>query len=148
MMKLVVFYEKPYCAANAKQKQILRQSGCTLIERNLLEHGLDRESLHQFMEGKKIEEWFNPAAPAIKNGLINPANLNDADAIDLLMGDPILIRRPLMIIGTHRVCGFDANEIADLLERYVEPMPKINCLEKGCLEKRFKDSNQLEIKNS
>ncbi len=54
MLKLVVFYEKPFCAANAKQKQILRKSGCTLIERNLLEHGLDRDGLRSFMGEKAV----------------------------------------------------------------------------------------------
>lgn len=135
MVKLVVFYEKPFCAANAKQKQILRQSGCTLIERNLLEHGLDEETLRAFMGDKKVSEWFNPAAPAIKNGEIDTDMLDEAQAMKLLMGNPILIRRPLMIIGSEKLCGFDAQKVTELLDRYVEPMPKINCMEKGCLEK-------------
>lgn len=136
MIKLVVFYEKPFCAANAKQKQILRQSGCTLIERNLLEHGLDADTLRSFMEGKKVADWFNPAAPAIKNGEIFPETLDEGSAMELLMGNPILIRRPLMVIGTEKLCGFDADKVSEVLERYVEPMPKINCLEKGCLQMR------------
>ena len=135
-MKLVIFYEKPFCAANAKQKQILRSSGCTLIERNLLEHGLDAQSLRSFMGDKAVSEWFNPAAPAIKNGEIFPNDLDEAKAMELLMSDPILIRRPLMIIGTEKLCGFDAVKVAEILDRYVEEMPKINCMEKGCLEKR------------
>lgn len=136
MVKLVVFYEKPFCAANAKQKQILRQSGCTLIERNLLEHGLDTESLRSFMGDKKVADWFNPAAPAIKNGEISPETLDETSAMELLMANPILIRRPLMIIGTEKVCGFDEKRVSEILDRYVEPMPKINCMEKGCLEKK------------
>ncbi|MDP3465472.1 MAG: ArsC/Spx/MgsR family protein [Sulfuricurvum sp.] len=134
-MKLVIFYEKPFCAANAKQKQILRSSGCTLIERNLLEHGLDAQSLRSFMGDKAVSEWFNPAAPAIKNGEILPEALDEERAMELLMGDPILIRRPLMIIGTDKLCGFDAVKVAEILDRTVEEMPKINCMEKGCLEK-------------
>jgi nitrogenase-associated protein len=136
MMKLVVFYEKPFCAANAKQKQILRASGCTLIERNLLEHGLDADELRSFMGNKKVAEWFNPAAPAIKNGDILPNDLDEAMAMGLLMSDPILIRRPLMIIGSEKLCGFDAKKVAEILDRTVEEMPKINCMEKGCLENR------------
>lgn len=139
MMKLVVFYEKPYCAANAKQKEILRLSGCTLIERNLLEHGLERESLRSFFSGKKVSEWFNPAAPAIKNGLVRPETLSEAEAMELLMSDAILIRRPLMIIGREKLCGFDPAKVAELLDRYVAPMPKVNCMEKGCLEKRSQE---------
>lgn len=133
MVKLVVFYEKPFCTANAKQKEILRRSGCTLIERNLLEHGLDRAALRDFMGQKRVEEWFNPAAPAIKNALIDPSTLNESEAMELLISDPILIRRPLMIIGNEKLCGFDTDTVTQLLERYVEPMPKINCMEKSCL---------------
>jgi nitrogenase-associated protein len=136
MIKLVVFYEKPFCAANAKQKQILRQSGCTLIERNLLEHGLDAEALRSFMGDKTVAEWFNPAAPAIKNGEIAPDTLDEGSAMELLMAHPILIRRPLMVIGSEKLCGFDADRVSEVLDRYVEPMPKINCLEKGCLQMR------------
>ncbi|MFZ2890422.1 ArsC/Spx/MgsR family protein [Sulfuricurvum sp.] len=135
MIKLVVFYEKPFCAANAAQKQILRQSGCTLIERNLLEHGLDAESLRSFMGDKKVPDWFNPAAPAIKNGEIFPETLDEDSAMELLMANPILIRRPLMVIGTEKLCGFDEKKVSEILDRYVEAMPKINCMEKGCLEK-------------
>jgi nitrogenase-associated protein len=136
MVKLVVFYEKPFCAANAKQKQILRSSGCTLIERNLLEHGLDGDTLRSFMGDKKVADWFNPAAPAIKNGEVFPNDLDEGEAMELLMSNPILIRRPLMVIGNEKLCGFDAQKVSEVLDRYVEPMPKINCLEKGCLEKR------------
>lgn len=136
MVKLVVFYEKPFCAANAKQKQILRSCGCTLIERNLLEHGFDYDTLRSFMGDKAVAEWFNPAAPAIKNGSINPDTLDETEAMQLLMADPILIRRPLMVIGAEKLCGFDAAKVAEVLDRTVEPMPKINCMEKGCLEKR------------
>ncbi|MBV5320439.1 MAG: arsenate reductase family protein [Sulfuricurvum sp.] len=136
MLKLVVFYEKPFCAANAKQKQILRASGCTLIERNLLEHGLDAESLRSFMGDMAVCDWFNPVAPAIKNGEIFPDDLAEGEAMELLMSNPILIRRPLMVIGSEKLCGFDADKVSEVLERYVEPMPKINCMEKGCLEKR------------
>lgn len=135
MIKLVVFYEKPFCAANAKQKQILRASGCTIIERNLLEHDLDKEALRTFMGETKVTDWFNPAAPAIKNGEISPDMLNEDAAMELLMSNPILIRRPLMVIGSEKLCGFDEKKVSEVLERYVEPMPKINCMEKGCLEK-------------
>lgn len=137
MVKLVVFYEKPFCAANAKQKQILRSSGCTLIERNLLEHGLETDELRSFMGDKKVVDWFNPAAPAIKNGEITPSELDEVSAMKLLMSNPILIRRPLMMIGTEKLCGFDEKKVSELLDRYVEAMPKINCMEKGCLEKRL-----------
>ncbi len=38
----------------------------------------------------------------------------------LLMNDPILIRRPLMIIGSEKLCGFDSIKVAEVLDHYVE----------------------------
>jgi hypothetical protein len=41
-----------------------------------------------------------------------------------------------MVIGNEKLCGFDADKVSGVLERYVEPMAPINCMEKGCLQKR------------
>lgn len=41
-----------------------------------------------------------------------------------------------MIIGTEKICGFDEKKVSQILDRYVEAMPKINCMEKSCLEKK------------
>jgi nitrogenase-associated protein len=43
-----------------------------------------------------VAEWFNRAAPRIKSGEVRPETLDSYAALDLLLQDPLLIRRPLM----------------------------------------------------
>lgn len=116
-MKIVIFYEKPGCATNAKQKKSLRDADCMVIERNLLEHGMNIEELHTFFKKLPVDQWFNPNAPKIKNGEINPSLMNEMTALNLLIMEPTLIRRPLMVIGNKKLCGFDQAGVENLLKR-------------------------------
>lgn len=122
-MKIVIFYEKPGCATNAKQKKQLREAGCMILERNLLEHGLKRDELLEFLEPLHVSSWFNPSAPKIKNGEINPDALSKEAALQLLMMEPILIRRPLIVAGGRKMCGFDRGRLEQILEvSFNEPL--------------------------
>jgi len=114
-MNIIIFYEKPGCATNKKQKKILRDAGCTVIERNLMEHGMSPDELGDFIKHRPFNEWFNPNAPQIKTGHVNPQRLTKKEAFNLLFIDPILIRRPLMIIKDKRISGFKQSQIENLL---------------------------------
>ncbi len=115
-MKIVLFYEKPGCATNTKQKKMLRQAGCMVLERNLLENGLSKEELLAFLKPLHVSDWFNPNAPMIKTGEVDPYAISEAAALEILMRQPILIRRPLMVIGNRKLCGFDAKVLETILE--------------------------------
>jgi nitrogenase-associated protein len=119
-MNIVIFYEKPGCATNARQKKSLREAGCMVIERDLLRHGLNAEELHSFLSGLPVGQWFNPNAPKIKSGEIDPSGISEEAALRILMMEPILIRRPLMVIGRRKLCGFDSDRVEKLLERKFE----------------------------
>lgn len=115
-MKLIIFYEKPGCLTNAKQKNSLRKAGCMVIVRSLLDHQMTHEELYTYLEDKQVNEWFNPNAPAVKKGEIDPNAYTKEEALDLLFHEPILIRRPLISVEGHRMCGFDKPVIEDILE--------------------------------
>lgn len=106
-MKFIIFYEKPGCMTNAKQKQALRDAGYKVIERDLLNHGMKEEELYEFFKKMPVTKWFNPNAPQIKNGEILPINLTPEEALTMVTQNPILLRRPLMIIGEKKLCGFN-----------------------------------------
>jgi nitrogenase-associated protein len=114
-MKLAIFYEKPGCMTNAKQKTSLRSAGCMVIVRSLLDHQMTHEELLTYLEERSVPEWFNPNAPAIKKGEIDPNDYNEEEALELLFENPILIRRPLISVEGRRMCGFDKKEIEKLL---------------------------------
>jgi nitrogenase-associated protein len=107
LMTHIIFYEKPGCANNARQKQLLEAAGHSLSVRNLLSEPWTADRLLGFFVGKPVTEWFNNAAPKVKSGTIESEKLQAADAIALMLVDPILIRRPLMEAGGQRSVGFD-----------------------------------------
>jgi nitrogenase-associated protein len=110
-MATILFYEKPGCANNARQKALLREAGHELIVRDLLKTRWQSEELQAFFGSRPVAEWFNRAAPRIKSGEVVPEALDAAGALALMLDDPLLIRRPLLQVGEQREAGFDMARI-------------------------------------
>ena len=106
-MAHIVFYDKPGCGGNAKQKALLLASNHDLEVRNLLTTPWSAEELRPYFGDKPVDQWFNQASPRIKSGEIDPRGLTERDALALMIEDPLLIRRPLMRVGARREAGFD-----------------------------------------
>jgi len=102
----VIFYEKVGCAGNKKQKELLKKSGYRVIERDLLSTNWKKESLRAFMGS--VKKSFNEFAPDIKNRKIDIELLSENEALELMIKNPILIKRPLVVFDGKKFCGFDA----------------------------------------
>lgn len=118
-MATVQFYQKPGCATNARQKRTLEAQGHTVVTRNLLTEPWTAEELRGFFGSTPVASWFNPAAPRIKSGEISPNELDAEAAIALMLGDPLLIRRPLVEVDGQRCAGFDRDPVTSLLGRSI-----------------------------
>ena len=110
-MAIVRFYEKPGCANNTRQKQLLIQAGHHVDASSLLTEPWSADRLREFFGSRPILEWFNPAAPRIKSGEIQPASLTADQAIEAMLAEPLLIRRPLMEVDGQRMIGFDQTQV-------------------------------------
>jgi nitrogenase-associated protein len=106
-MATVVFYEKPGCVGNTKQKRLLTTAGHTLQVHNLLAEPWTPERLRPFFNDLPVAAWFNPTAPPITRGQVVPEALAASQALALMVEQPILIRRPLLQVGDRRAAGFD-----------------------------------------
>lgn len=106
-MATVVFYEKPGCGNNTKQKALLAAAGHEVIARNLLSEAWTAERLLAFFGDRPVAEWFNRAAPRIKSGEIAPEQMEADAALALMLQDPLLIRRPLIEANGRKEAGFD-----------------------------------------
>lgn len=106
-MSTVVFYEKPGCLTNARQKALLKRHGCELSVRDLLSEPWTAARLDEFLGNRPVAEWFNPAAPKIKSGEIDPHAQDRRSAMALLLQEPLLIRRPLLDTRFGKTAGFD-----------------------------------------
>jgi nitrogenase-associated protein len=111
-MARVVFYEKPGCQGNKRQKALLEAAGHTVEARDLRQEPWTAERLLAFLSPLPVAEWFNRSAPAVKSGEIVPENLGFETALHLLLDQPLLIRRPLLQVGEERRVGFDAQAVA------------------------------------
>lgn len=110
-MARVIFWEKPGCRGNARQKEILLASGHELEVRNLLTEPWTCERLAEFFGDRPVAEWFNPTNPQVKSGEIVPAQIKAEDALRMMADEPLLIVRPLMQVGEQRLAGFEVQEV-------------------------------------
>ncbi|WP_457797375.1 ArsC/Spx/MgsR family protein [Methylocystis sp. S23] len=127
-MANVIFYEKPGCASNAKQKALLLASGHQVDARDLLKEPWSASSLRPYFGSKPVPEWFNAASPRVKSGEVKPDAVNPQEAIMMMILDPGLIRRPLMRVGDHCEAGFDA----DAVSRWIGLTPEADGVSDRC----------------
>jgi nitrogenase-associated protein len=120
-MAIVVFYEKPGCANNARQKVLLAAAGHTVLAKSLLTEKWDVQRLREFFGALPVAEWFNPSAPRVKSGEVQPDALDEVAALELMLADPLLIRRPLMEVDSQRRVGFDQ----DAVDRWIGLASKV-----------------------
>lgn len=122
-MAVVVFYEKPGCAGNARQKALLKAAGHTVIAKSILDTHWTRMQLLSFLKTLPVVAWFNRNSPRVKSGEVLPEAFDEADAttvLGLLQNDPLLIRRPLLEVEGERRAGFEMGEIAAWIGLSVE----------------------------
>ncbi len=114
-MANIVFYQKPGCATNARQRRMLETAGHMIVVRDLLAEPWTAESLRCFFGDRPVGEWFNPASPRVKSGEIAPEKIDAASALALMVDDPLLIRRPLVESAGQKCAGFDREPVISLL---------------------------------
>ena len=120
------FYEKTGCSGNAKQKELLKSHNISFSVKSLLDTLWTKETLSEFFKGLEIKDIFNPFAPQIRDKEIDISKLSKDEAINLMIKNPILIKRPLLDINGIKVCGFDIEKINELLNTNIDTNKKLN----------------------
>jgi nitrogenase-associated protein len=120
----VIFYENPACAEYARLKALLRAAGHEIDARDLLGEPWSVSSLRPFFAEKKISDWFDPTAPRVISGEINPETITPQAALVAMILDPSLIRGPLMRIGEHCEAGFDPERVHGWIGLAPAPAPQ------------------------
>ncbi|MBN3943540.1 MAG: ArsC/Spx/MgsR family protein [Nostoc sp.] len=117
-MARVIFYSKPGCQGGTKQKVLLTAAGHEVVAYNLLTEPWTVERLRSFFGDRPVAEWFNRSAPKVKSGEVVPEKIDAETALQLMLREPLLIRRPLLEIGDasggqslRREVGFDVEKI-------------------------------------
>ena len=120
------FYEKTGCSGNAKQKELLKSHNISFSVKSLLDTSWSKETLSEFFKGLETKDIFNPFAPQIRDKEIDISKLSKDEAINLMIKNPILIKRPLLDINGVKICGFDIEKINELLNTNIDTNKKLN----------------------
>ncbi len=132
MNKEIIFYEKPGCQGNKRQKALFESYGLKLNVRSILETKWSKEELKSFFKGLTMDEIFNKFAPQIKNNQIDLAKIKDQnEAIELMVLEPILIKRPLLEIDGIKICGFDTKQISRISGIEIDDSKDISTCQKN-----------------
>ena len=110
-MARVIFYSKPGCKGGTKQKVLLTAAGHEVVAYDMLTEPWTVERLRSFFGDRPVAEWFNPSSPKIKSGEIVPEKTDAETALQLMLREPLLIRRPLLEVDNRREVGFDIQKI-------------------------------------
>ena len=110
-MATVLFYEKPGCINNTRQKVLLAAAGHTVQAKSLLTEKWTADRLRAFFGDLPVAAWFNLSSPRVYGGEITPDALEAGEALRLILADPLLIRRPLMEVDGQRRVGFDQDAV-------------------------------------
>jgi len=111
----IIFYEKTGCSGNKKQKELLKSNGIFFHIKSILDTHWTKDTLEPFFEGLNKSEIINQFAPQIKNNEIKINEYSKEELIELVCQNPILIKRPLIQIGSNYICGFDIIKINNIL---------------------------------
>ena len=110
-----------------------------VVAKNMLTEAWSPERLKKFFGDMPVSEWFNRTAPMVRDGVIDPDSIDREIALTKMIAEPLLIRRPLMIIDGTAVVGFDAQQLnADFSlgletgDGDLESCPRDPQHEKGC----------------
>ena len=80
-------------------------------------HQLIRELLESLVDESHLEDFLNKRSPAYKERNLGARTLTKAEAIRLMMEEPNLIRRPLVLAKGKAVFGYKPEEYERLAKK-------------------------------
>jgi Spx/MgsR family transcriptional regulator len=88
----------------------LEGEGYELVRHDLAKDRPTRELLEQLIEEDHLEDFVNTRSPAYKERGLDVRKMTKKQAIDLMMEDINLMKRPLVMRGKRGVFGFKPDE--------------------------------------
>jgi len=89
---------------------LLEGRGFDLVKHDLAKEPPSRALLERLIDSRHLEDFLNTRSPAYKAHNLDVRNMTKKQAIDLMMEEPNLIRRPLVLRGRKAVFGFRPEE--------------------------------------
>lgn len=85
------------------------------MKHDLAKEPPSRQLLEKLIDESHLEDFINKRSPAYKERGLEGRKLTKKQAIDLMMEEPNLIRRPLVLVKGKAVFGFKPEEYEKLI---------------------------------
>lgn len=105
-----IFIEYPKCSTCKKAKKWLEENNIEFVDRNIVEETPTVKELTEWIErsGLEIRKWFNTSGLKYKELNLKEklVTMSDKEKIELLAGDGMLIKRPILVSDKEIFTGF------------------------------------------
>jgi regulatory protein spx len=105
------FYWKPTCTTCRNARAFLEEQHVDVEERDINRNPPDRAFLEKHIDADRFLDFVSRRSPVFKT---RPLPKSKKEAIDLMMAQPNLIKRPILIRGPKVTFGFDKREYEKL----------------------------------
>jgi Spx/MgsR family transcriptional regulator len=106
-MAKATFYWKPSCTTCRNARDYLKRLKIEVEERDINKMPPSREFLERHIDEARFLDFVSTRSPVFKE---RPLPSTKAHAIDLMIDQPNLIKRPILINGSNVTFGFDKAE--------------------------------------
>jgi len=88
-----------------------------MVKHDLAKERPSRELLERLIDEKHLADFVNTRSPAYKERGLDVTKMTKKQAIDLMLEEPNLMRRPLLLSGRKAVFGFDTDKYEELARK-------------------------------
>ena len=93
-----------------------RDLGAELDERDYAKTALSAAELKDLFANRDPRDFLNPRSPAFKAKDLAGKTLSPEQMIALMVKEPNLIKRPIVVVGKEMIAGFDRDRLRAALK--------------------------------
>ena len=118
---MIKLYVSPSCTSCRKAKSWLEEQGLDYVEKNIYHEPLTKDEIKEILmlTDEGTEEIISYRSQAYKNLEADIDKLNMSELLDLLIEEPSLIRRPIIMDDRRLQIGYNEEEIRMFLPREI-----------------------------
>lgn len=112
-MAKITLYWKPRCSTCREVRKTLEDAGHELELRDLEEYPPPRSLLETHIDAKNVKAYLNTRSNAYREHGLKDDPPTKKGAIELMMRDSNLIKRPIAVSGRYAVFGGNKDELKE-----------------------------------
>ena len=116
---MITAYLYNSCTSCRKAKDVLDAHNADYEVREYFKQKVTREELNNLLHttGLTVADILSTRSTPYKQGNLADKNLSDDEVLEMMVEEPRLIKRPILVSGSNSVIGFNENKITELIQQ-------------------------------